>query len=533
MMIEKRESNPDELRHQIQQLMQSNRLADAQVKLEALIAAVPNDVPACMALSNILYELGHVRDSSEPLLQASKYPPANGPMLVDLIQHLVDRGEIVAARTCLDFLAQAPGAPPEWLMTQARLRFSLGEVVVAKRLVEKALAAGADQPDDHYMLGRLQQFTGDIEGACATHQRCLDRWPAMGKTILPLVSMLDRTSVSEYLDFIENQLQSMPENRDDREDILNRAHFELARFTILDRSKRHVEAWPSLVRCKAMLNTLNPYDAATESAVVDDLIAASRPAAVHQDHLTPGTSDAPIPIFIVGFTRSGTSLLDRMLSNHSEVATAGELIEFFRQLHWTANLSADGFDSMRRIIRQGDSLDFQMVGRRYLEQTRWHAAGHRYYIDKMPANFRMVDFIRRALPQARILYMVRDAMDVCYSNFKAFFGIDMGAHSNDMLAMAHYYKNHTRLRDHWRKVMPGAMLDVSYAELTRDPEGTMRTVLEYCGLEFEEACVRPETNTSPMATPSSAQLNEPIHTRSIGEWKNYAEQLEPLRRALA
>jgi hypothetical protein len=127
--------------------------------------------------------------------------------------------------------------------------------------------------------------------------------------------------------------------------------------------------------------------------------------------------------------------------------------------------------------------------------------------------------------------MVRDPVDTCFSNFKAMFG-NISPYSYDLQALAHYYGQYARLIRHWHARLPGAMLDISYASLVRDPENTLRHILEYCELAMDEGCLRPELNASPVATPSSAQVREAIHTRGLNQWRNYAEQLQPLRLAL-
>lgn len=126
----------------------------------------------------------------------------------------------------------------------------------------------------------------------------------------------------------------------------------------------------------------------------------------------------PIPIFIVGMPRSGTTLLDRMLSAHSHVASAGEITDFRRQLHWLTDVPAAAPYGLQEIARRAGELDHAELGARYLAQTRWRAQGRAYYIDKLPANIQLVGFIRRALSQAPILHMVRNPLDVCFSNFR-------------------------------------------------------------------------------------------------------------------
>ena len=520
----------NDLRQQAIQHIRAQRLDKAQAALEALIREDPQDVPACLELAELMYRRGQIRASTGPLLHACQHLPRHVPVLLHLVNQLIIRGEVVAARACMDFLEQAPEPPPELSIALAHLRFSQGEIDSAKTHLEKALRAGADDPPDHHMHAMLLQFTGDIEGACAVLEKCLARWPIFGDALVALVGMQKQRPDRNRLDFIDHQLKRMPDHADDPATKFNRAEFEYARFRVLDSLKRHEEAWPSLERCNALMHEMNPYEASDEEALIETFL--------HQEDLfdmadsTHGF-EGPTPIFIVGLPRSGTTLLDRMLSSHSEVTSAGELIEFWRQLNLVAEEKPDKSRSLRRIILNNAKIDFREVGARYLEQTQWRACGHNYYIDKLPSNIQMVACIRRALPHAPILHMVRDPMDVCFSNFKAFFGNDASTFSYDMQVLAHYYRGYRRLCEHWHAHLPGAMLDVSYADLVGNTSDIMHAVLAHCGLSVEEACLHPEKNKAPVATPSSAQVREPIHTRSIGEWQNYARQLEPLRKAIS
>src|SRR5690606_20554046 len=129
----------------------------------------------------------------------------------------------------------------------------------------------------------------------------------------------------------------------------------------------------------------------------------------------------------------------------------------------------------------------------------------KYYIDKLPANIQMVAFIRRALPRALILHMVRDPMEVCFSNYRAMFG-NASAYSYEFGALAHYYGEYRRLADHWRIAFPDDVLQVPYRTLVSAPEASLRRVLQHCGLAFEQACLHPEGNTAPVATPSNIQV---------------------------
>jgi len=518
-------------RQHARQCIDNRQWEAAQVALEALARQVPDDVSVLLELADVLFQRGQLRASTALLLRVAHRLPRDAPFIVSVAQRLVAVGETLAARSCLDLLSQAPALPPELLVGQAHLRFMLGEIAPARALMERAMAAGIDTPGEQHLYAMLLQFDGDLDKACAVLESCLERWPHFGDAAMVLVNLRKQKPEANRLAFVREQLQRLPPHGQKPDAMFVRAEFEYAQFKILDDLKRHEEAWPALARCNALMHELNPYDATGEAAVTDALIDMPQPKDRTAATRSSTGSDGPVPIFIVGMPRSGTTLLDRMLSAHSRVVSAGELIDFWRQLHWQADVTPARTDGLREVIRHSAELDYAELGARYLQQTRWRAQGRAYYIDKLPANIQMVAFIRRALPQAPILHMVRDPIDTCFSNFKAMFG-NVSSYSYDLQALAHYYGEYARLTRHWHDRLPGAMFDVSYASLVRDPESTLRGVLEYCGLALEENCLHPELNASPVATPSSAQVRESIHTRGLGQWRHYAKQLEQLRLAI-
>lgn len=531
MTTDPRHAAEDRLRRRAQQYIEARQTVAAQTTLEALLQRSPADALARMQLADILLERGQLRASTKHLLEVVARLPDDSRLITRLVRQLYLRGETVAARYCLDDPALTRDPSGELLAAMAHLRWMLDEIPEALVLIERAIAAGVDTPDEHFLHAMLLQFTGQLGRAGEVLGACLRRWPTFSGAAMAQARLRRQTPQSSHVDFLHEQLRRIPVHSSVAQDNQIRAEFEYALFKELDDLGRHEEAWSALARCNASMHALNPYDAGEEMAFVDAII---RQPLASPASSGPSLSDftGPIPIFIVGMPRSGSTLLDRMLSNHSEVTSAGEINDFLRQLMWLADLP--GGDTARRLelIRRSRSVDLNQLAARYLAQTQWRARGRGYYINKLPTNFPFVDLIHRALPHARILHMVRDPMDVCFSNLKAMFG-NASAYSYDTAALAHYHGQYQRLMEHWRVTLPDAMLDVSYQSLVQQPAATMEKVLAYCGLELEDDCLHPERNAAPVATPSSAQVREPLHGQGLGDWRRYATQLERLRLALA
>lgn len=521
----------DQLRRQIQQHIQSQHWEAAEASFRELIKREPQEPHARMGLANLILQRGGLREYTQQLLAAMPVLTDEPPLLIEMVRRLFFGGEIVAARHCLDRLESLPNPSAPLLGEQAQLRWMLGEISEAMTCMERAVKAGVDDPNHHYLYAMLLQFTGKIDQAEAVLVACVRRWPRFGDAAVALANLRPQGPDANHIDMLRALSRNIPLDSQSPDRRFARAGLESALFKELDDLGRYDEAWQVLSRSNALMHAIDPYDEAGETAITNALIRLSEGGDVKRDGPAYRFA-APMPIFIVGMPRSGTTLLDRMLSSHSQVVSAGEINDFRRQLRWMTDVPPGGVPSMLEVFRRSEHIDFAELGARYLEQTQWRAQGRHFYIDKLPINVRMVPFIRRALPQAPILHLVRDPMDVCFSNFKAMLG-HVSAYSYDMSSLAHYYSQYVRLVKHWHAVFPNAMFDVSYTELVLDTEATLRKVLAHCGLEWEEACLSPEQNRAPVATPSSSQVREPIYTRSLGEWQRYAAQLEPLRRMIA
>jgi hypothetical protein len=224
--------------------------------------------------------------------------------------------------------------------------------------------------------------------------------------------------------------------------------------------------------------------------------------------------------------------VERILGSHSTVYSAGELNDFSQGLV-DAVTAATGSRSIQRqeLVAGSAKIDFEALGREYLRRTRPATGSTPHFTDKMPLNYLYCGIIRRALPNARIVHLTRHPLAVCYAMYKTLFK-DGYPFSYDLSEIGRYYVSYRKLMDHWHATLPGVIHDLSYEKLVSDQVGETRRLLEFCGLEWEEACLAFHHNPTPTTTASATQVRQSLYDSSIAQWRHYAPGLDGLRRQL-
>jgi Flp pilus assembly protein TadD len=512
-------SSTDQLWQRAQHHIEVKQLAAARATLETLLRQAPGHTSARMLLASTILNLGQVREATRQAVMAAQSPPQDAKTICLIAQFLIRLGEMTAARDCLQHPATLRVRDGRVLAALGHAHERLGDHVSAMAFMDRARAVGYNNPDFRYFHSLQLQYNGHMAEAQSELEACVRAGTLRGRVSLTLARLRKQTPENNHLDSIRRQLQSVKPGSEDH------AAFEFAQFKELEDLRDYPAAFSALQRGNEIMYRRVNHDTAHEQALFNGVIARCT-AEFMRPHAT--TLEGPTPIFIVGLPRSGTTLLDRILGNHSKVISTGERSDFPRQLDWTADYhSRDLLDDS--LMERADNIDYAELGSRYLAQTQWRARGKPFYVDKLPPNYMLLGFIHRALPHAPILHMVRDPMDVCFSNYKALFGDASYSYSYNFSALAAHYASYRRLMRHWHAVMPGRIFDVDYTRLVNDPEGLIRPVLDYCGLPYEPDCADLSRNTAAVDSLSSAQVREPIHTRTLGEWRHYEPQLQPLR----
>ena len=241
----------------------------------------------------------------------------------------------------------------------------------------------------------------------------------------------------------------------------------------------------------------------------------------------PETSSAAGPIFILGMPRSGTTLVDRILSSHSKVDSLGEINDFALEMLKHAPRAESKLD----LIAKTCEIDFSKLQQAYEISTRSRNATTPYLIDKTPANFLYIGLIAKSIPNAKIIHLQRNPMDSCYAMYKTLFrmGYPFSYNLDDLSA---YYIAYRKLMEHWRQQLPGRFLDLDYEALVADQEAQSRLLIDYVGLDWESACLNFHQNKTSSSTASAAQIRQPIYKSSIEKWRHYENELQPLTQAL-
>ncbi|MGH8147885.1 MAG: sulfotransferase [Rhodanobacteraceae bacterium] len=429
----------------------------------------------------------------------------------------------VALPTADRVLARFPDplAMPDQLATLDMLGAAYSMNNAYQRGVDVNRRAVSLAPDDartHYNLAAASMFTGDFAGAEREIARCLELQPTLwdGYTLQSKVRSRDAEHhhVDELLALLE-RFGVQPRARE---------RLNLALAKEYEGLHDYARAFDCLMEGNAAGKSYRGYDFQRDQQLFDALMR-------HGPTAQPAASgyDTDEPILVFGMPRSGTTLVERILSSHPQVKSCGELKQFSMLLKcMSGSASADLIDA-DTVIRCR-SLDWKELGERYLAGTRPLSGQVPHFVDKFPHHFLYAGYLANALPRARMICVRRNPLDTCLSNFREVFSESSTLHgyAGDLMGIGRYYILFDRLMTHWQRAFPGRILEISHEALVQNQQAGTRTMLEFCGLPWDPACLAFEANRAPVATASAAQVRSPVHQHAARRWKFYEKQLAEL-----
>ena len=438
-------------------------------------------------------------------------------------------------------------------MHRAKCLFDSGDRAGAMEAVGEMRSASFDDPWLHNELGSLLHLLGDQSGALAQYSRATeldDRIAEFHFNKAAVQRYLGDAAGSEVsFDAVlhlkphefeaytgRSQLRTQTRERNhvpQLQDVLGctsssagrvQLHYALAKE--LEDIGDHENAFDHLKQGSDTKRRGMQYNNDTDLQIIAK-ICESYGAEMFDGHIR-GCASAE-PIFIIGMPRTGTTLVERILASHSSVFAAGELNTFSLELMRLVKASPSPAPASRLdFVAKSAQVDFLALGESYINSTRPMRDTSPHFIDKLPFNYLYAGLIHLALPRAKIINLQRHPMDTCYAVYKQLFK-DAYPFSYDLDELGQYYVAYHRLMQHWNEVMPGVMYTLRYEAVVADIEGEARRLLEYCGLLWEDQCLRFYEDTQASTTASAIQVRQPVYDTSLGKWRHYSRQLESLR----
>lgn len=476
------------------------------------------DLQANMLLVLVCLAKGEYRRGREIALQASAAEKLDVAGVASLISRLRGFAEYQAIDRVFARLPDQRDIPTEALLALSAEASLHGDGARAAAYVKEALRRDPAHPPSMLAAGGLCLIQGNIEESERYLERALAANPFAPAVYWQLSKLKKYTAEANHIGLIARLLKSAK-----RIDAEGAAMLYTALHKELDDIKEYGPAWEALERACSSKRSVLRYSTDETAVLIDELIKSSEmlgsaPPTVANGGLTP--------VFIVGMHRSGTTLMEQMITCSPEACAGGELYDFPCAMKLATDTPSLGAVNVG-IARKASASDFQEVGRFYLDRAEWRAQGKKIQTDKLPSNFLNIGYILQALPNAKVIHMSRDPMETCFSNLRELFsGVNQYSYRQDELAG--YYLQYKRLMNHWNSKFGDRILAVDYSKLTAYPADVMKEVAEFCGIVYREEMNDPRNNKKPVATASAVQVRGGISRESQPKWAPYASKLQPL-----
>lgn len=518
-----RHSTQDPRLLEIANALQGEDLARAQSLLRDHLAQAPTDVAALRMAAELASRLGRQEDAENLLERCLALAPGFRAARQNYALVLHRGNQPVRALEQIErLLAKDPGDPNARNL-KAVVLCRIGDYAQAIRIYDDLLADHPAQPKLWLSLGHALKTHGDTTRAIEAYRRSAALDPAGGEAWWSLANL--KTFRFEDADLAAMRAALARPGLPEAEAL--QLHFALGK-ALEDRGDyeaafRHYAEGNERRRAELgyRADDTTARVARIERTYTRDFFA---------DRAGAGAPDAD-PIFVVGLPRAGSTLIEQILSSHSQVEGTMELpevISITRELRAASGEARNYHAALAALA----PAQLRELGQRYLDNTRIHRkAGAPFFIDKMPNNFLHVGLIHLMLPNARIIDARRHPLACCFSGFKQHFARGQ-AFSYSLDDLGRYYRDYVRLMAHFDAVLPGRVHRVFYESMVDDTEAEVRRLLDYCGLPFEEGCLRFFENKRPVRTASSEQVRQPIYRDGVDHWRHFEPWLEPLKQAL-
>jgi tetratricopeptide (TPR) repeat protein len=505
-------------------LRELHRPDEAEAAYRKSLELSPNSPDTLDNLALALRELERLDEAVDTFQRALSMEARNPQIHVHLASVYLDLDKVEECEAAIGRALALNPNNPDAINLQGRVAAERGELEAAIASFQGAIALKPDLADAYNNMGNALKHIGRLDDAKAAYFEALRIDPKDVGIHLNLADSLTFDPGNPYLaamEALDQRRGELSKTQSTQLDFaLGKAYADL---------KDYRRSFAYFLKANASKRSTVAYDEESALGLFDRIEAVFTPELIAAKSGSGDTS--PMPIFVLGMPRSGTTLIEQIIASHPMVQGAGEL----RTLHEVV-LKVLGPD--RNTVPYPECAPalsasaLRRIGESYIAAVRKVAPRGERVTDKMPSNYYFAGLIHLALPNAKIIHTIRDPIDTCVSCFSKLFASPQ-SHTYDLGELGRYYKRYERLMAHWRRVLPaGRILDVCYEDVVADLEGQARRIISYCELPWDDRCLSFHETTRPVHTASATQVRRPIYKTAVGRWRAYEEQLEPLLKAL-
>jgi len=503
-------------------MLHEGKLIKAEQLCRQFMQQNPQHIEGMRLLADIAIKHGVLEDAEFLLESAVAFDPGHQRARIDYVQALSKRQRYQQASDEAKALLEASPENPQFQSLYAIQSMQLGDYQTALDLFDSILERIPHDPVTHVSKGHALKTGGKTAEAVSSYQAAIDAQPMHCDAWYSLANL-------KTYRFDDDQIRTMLElDKNPHLAGQDRVYLQFALGKAFEDKNAFDKSFFHYSKGNDIKRTQVQYRADGTSRECEEQIAAC----------TPGTfkhvsgHDAPDPIFIVGLPRAGSTLLEQILSSHSQIDGTLELPNVLSISGKLRRLGQrEGNNRYPEILNHLTPETLRELGEEYIRDTQIHRLGAPFFIDKMPNNFRHIGLIRLMLPNAKIIDARRDPMACCFSGFKQLFA-EGQLFSYSLDDIGRYYKDYVKLMAHWDEVIPGYVLRVQHEDVVANLETQVTRMLDFCGVPFEESCLEFHKTERNVRTPSSEQVRQPIFSTALEQWKNYEPWLEPLKQAL-
>ena len=518
-MIEHVHKPEIELEARVYELLKDGKLHEAATACDELNRDFPNYASGWYTASMVALRAKQPRIALQSIEVALRLSPGKPEWVLRKLVCLGAVGDRESAAAVAEELHEVEFDSAHQASNCGLSLNQLGFHAEAERHFRRAIELDSDNSTCHYNLATALRLLGRLDEAEAALDRAIELSPEDYESYVLRSSLRNQSDQNNNVDNLLAALNRLPDDDRGRVPLCYSLAKEFEDIEDFDKSFHYLEQGANARRASISYN-------------LDEDLEMMRLMREHYtDEVFGGEERGFInaePIFIIGLPRTGTLLVDRILSAHSVVRATTEAQTFgFEVLKHCAFVAPGLVNKPVELVPASLRLNLPALGEDYVTNARPPANQTAHFIDKRSLNFVFAGLIHRALPKAKIVWLRRDPMDACYAIYKTLFQ-DVYEYSYDLRELAKYFVGYDELMAHWQRVMPGAIHAVRYEDLVSDSRPVIEALLDYCHLGWEEGCLKYQQTGGPGGSASSAQLRQAMHQRSIGQWRCYEKQLQPV-----